>query len=104
MLRLLEPCPFSLPHSAAVVGMRAALSAPLRRRLTGEKFHFSELRLQQGRTRPGVVLSLAQQMPGQNRDLARSGYGGDLFAASALDPYEERTQRPGCAPRGPGCL
>ena len=35
-----------------------ALFAPLRRRLTGEQFHFSELRLQQGRTRPGVISSL----------------------------------------------
>ena len=45
------------------------------------EFLGTSLRLAQGWPRPEEVLLLGQQMPDENRELARGDHGGDLLAA-----------------------
>ena len=90
LLGLLEPSSFSVPHNAAVIGMRPAWSAPFRRRLTGEQFNVPKFGLQQGGACPSVVLCFGQQMPSKDGKLTRRSHGGHLLAPAALYPHEER--------------
>ena len=45
------------------------------------EFLGASIRLVQGWPCPGEVLLLGQQMPDENRELARGDHGGDLLAA-----------------------
>jgi hypothetical protein len=80
-LGLFKPGAFPLPHLLAVIGMSTSRFASLCGWFAGGKLHLAQFGLQQRGTRPGVVFLLGQQVPDQNRQLARRGDRRDLLAA-----------------------
>ena len=65
--------------------------------MTGFEFEFSEPSLQERRAVPGVVLVLGQDVPDDDRQLARGCDCSDVFAPLVSDPDEEGAQRTGRA-------
>ena len=68
-----EPCLFAVPNFLAIVGMSPSLPASFGSWMSGGKFHFAQLGLEQSRTCPSVILVLAQKMPNEDDQLASRG-------------------------------
>ena len=84
-----------VPQFLDAIGMCRSTPVALLLRSPRLQFHAADLVRGQGRPRPEVVDVLRQQMPAQDRELARQGDGGDLVPALRPDPDEEGGSGPG---------
>src|SRR5512143_1413153 len=98
-----EPLPFFVADGLeTVITRRAGLVAAAPGRTSGLQFQLAQLPLEQGRSRPGVILPFAQQMPDQHGQLAGGRDGSHLVAALRPDLEEESTSGSGSGAHGPG--
>ncbi len=70
----------------------------------GSEFHGPALARHERRACPGVVLTLHQQVPNENRQFARDRDGGDVVAAPCTDALVKGAQRTGRTDGLPGGL
>ena len=102
-LGLLDPAPLLLAMALEVIGVGGpflSAGSPVSR----FELEITQLPGMQGRTRPQIALALAQQMPEQNRELARRCNRRNVLPASGADPQEEGPQGTRCSRCHPRCL
>src|SRR5215475_13842314 len=99
-LRLRTQGLLARPDFLEVVAVGGA-ALPAAGRQSGAELEAAQFLRRERRARPGVVLSLREQVPREDGELAGGGDGRDLGPAACADAQEKGAQRAGSLRRDP---